>query len=198
MNGASQWITGDAARTDGHAWRRRAGALLTGAGTVRDDNPRLDVRLVPTARQPLRVIVDSRLDTPPDARLFDVDNAPLVFFAAAPEGERVSRLQARGAEVMCLPGAHAKVDLAAVVAELGRRDVNEVHVEAGELLNGSLLREGLVDELLLYQAPLLLGAGRGLAGLGPLERLADALRWRYHQVELIGGDLRLLLRPPAG
>jgi len=195
-NGVSQWITGEAARTDGHAWRRRAGALLSGAGTVREDDPRLDVRLVPTARQPLRAIIDSGLDTPATARLFEATASALVFYAATPAASRADALRARGAEVVCLPNPQGKVDLAAALADLAQRGVNELHIEAGERLNGSLLREGHVDELLLYLAPLLIGAGRGLAALGPLAQLADAQRFTWHRVDPVGGDLRLMLRAP--
>ncbi|GAP36891.1 bifunctional diaminohydroxyphosphoribosylaminopyrimidine deaminase/5-amino-6-(5-phosphoribosylamino)uracil reductase RibD [Piscinibacter sakaiensis] len=211
-NGRSQWITGEAARRDGHAWRRRASAVLTGIGTVRDDDPRLDVRLVETARQPLRVVVDSRLELPATARLLPPPGAVLVA-AARPDAARVAALQAAGAEVLLLPGRpspgpggvprEAKVDLPALLAELARRGVNELHVEAGHLLNGSLLREGLVDELLAYVAPKLLGAGRGLAALGPYERLDEGPALRFVEATPVGEDLRVRARwrdaawPPA-
>jgi diaminohydroxyphosphoribosylaminopyrimidine deaminase/5-amino-6-(5-phosphoribosylamino)uracil reductase len=193
-NGRSQWITGVDARTDGHAWRRRASAVLTGIGTVRDDDPRLDVRLVPTARQPLRVVVDSRLDMPPTARILGTPGAVLVY-AAAPAVDRVAALQARGAEVACLPGSLGKVDLAAMLQDLARRGVNELHVEAGSKLNGSFVREGLVDEWLVYVAPKLIGSGRALASFGPLASLGEAVSLRFHAVDRFGDDLRLLLRP---
>ena len=167
-NGVSQWITGEAARTDGHAWRKRAGALLTGVGTVLDDDPRLDVRLVPTARQPLRVIVDSRLQTPPSARILAAPGSVLLY-AAIDDAAKRRELEARGVEVALLPSPGGKVDLAAMLADLGGRGINELHVEAGEKLNASLLKEGAVDELLVYVAPRLLGSGRGLAALGPFE-----------------------------
>lgn len=193
-NGRSQWITGEAARTDGHAWRRRAGALLTGIGTVQDDNPRLEVRLVPTARQPLRVVVDSRLDLPPAARLLEPPGSVLVYAASAP-AERMAELRARGAEVAVVPGPHGKVDLPALLNDLAARGINELHVEAGSKLNGSLVREGLVDEWLVYMAPRLLGSGRDLAAFGPLADLADAVALRFHAIDRIGDDLRLLARP---
>jgi diaminohydroxyphosphoribosylaminopyrimidine deaminase/5-amino-6-(5-phosphoribosylamino)uracil reductase len=195
-NGVSQWITGEAARTDGHAWRKRAGAVLTGVGTVLDDNPRLDVRLVETARQPLRVVIDSRLDMPPTARILDAPGQVLVY-AAAPEAARIDTLAATGAEVILRPGPSAKVDLPAVLADLAQRGINELHVEAGHKLNGSFVREGLVDEYLVYLAPKLLGAGRDLAAFGPLERLDDAAALRFHAVDRIGDDLRVIARPPA-
>ena len=193
-NGVSQWITGSAARADGHAFRKRAGAVLTGVGTVLDDDPRLDVRLVETARQPLRVVVDSRLDMPPTARLLAPPGAVLVY-AAAPDAARIAALQATGAEVATLPGPAGKVDLAGVLADLARRGINELHVEAGHKLNGSFVREGLVDEFLIYMAPRLLGVGRELAAFGPLERLQDALALRFVSVTPIGDDLRLVARP---
>jgi len=195
-NGVSQWITGEAARTDGHAWRKRAGAVLTGVGTVIDDNPRLDVRLVETAKQPLRVVIDSRLDMPPTARILDAPGQVLVY-AAAPEAARIDALAATGAEVILRPGPAGKVDLPAVLVDLAQRGINELHVEAGHKLNGSFVREGLVDEYLVYLAPKLLGAGRALAAFGPLERLDDAAALRFHAVDRIGDDLRVIARPPA-
>jgi len=193
-NGASQWITGEAARTDGHAWRKRAGALLTGVGTVLDDDPRLDVRLVRSARQPLRVIVDSRLQTPAGARIVEPPGQALLY-AAGDDLERRRALEARGAEIALLPSPTGKVDLRAMLADLGCRGINELHVEAGEKLNASLLRESLVDELLVYVAPRLLGSGRGLAALGPFERLEQGLGFRFFDVASVGDDLRLRLRP---
>jgi diaminohydroxyphosphoribosylaminopyrimidine deaminase/5-amino-6-(5-phosphoribosylamino)uracil reductase len=195
-NGASQWITGEAARADGHAWRKRASAVLTGIGTVREDNPRLDVRLVPTARQPLRVIVDSRLQTPADARILDAPGE-LLLYCAASDAPREAALRARGATLVPMAAEHGKVDLAAMLADLAQRGVNELHVEAGHKLNASLLREGLVDELLVYLAPKLLGIGREMAAFGPLGSLADALDFEFTQVDRIGSDLRILARPPG-
>jgi diaminohydroxyphosphoribosylaminopyrimidine deaminase / 5-amino-6-(5-phosphoribosylamino)uracil reductase len=193
-NGVSQWITGEQARADGHAWRKRAGAVLTGVGTVLDDNPRLDVRLVPTARQPLRVIVDSRLDTPAAARILD-EPGPVLVYAAQPADERRTALQARGAEIALAPGPNGKVDLAAMLSDLAARGINELHVEAGHKLNGSFVREGLVDEFLIYVAPKLLGEGRELATFGPLASLDEAVRLRFIDVTPVGADLRLIARP---
>ena len=195
-NGASQWITGEAARHDGHAWRKRASALLTGSGTVLADDPRLDVRGHAIARQPLRVVVDSHLATPPTARLFEAA-APVLLVSARPDAARESALRDRGAEILACPGPDGHVDLAGVIAELARRGVNELHVEAGARLNGALLQGGWVDELLVYQAPMLLGAGRGMAALGPYTALAQARHFGLHQVDRIGPDLRLLLRQPV-
>ena len=196
-NGISQWITGEAARTDGHAWRRRASAVLTGVGTVLEDNPRLDVRLVPTPRQPLRVVVDSRLDAPLDARIFEAPGAVLVY-AASPTAERRAAYTERGIEVVRVANAHDKVDLAAMLADLAQRGINELHVEAGHKLSGSFVRERLVDEYLVYLAPKLLGAGLDMASFGPLSNLSDAVALRFHQIDRVGEDLRVLARPQTG
>ncbi len=196
-DGRSQWITSEAARTDGHHWRRRAGAVLSGIGTVLDDDPRLDVRLVPTQHQPLRVVVDSQLQTPPTARLLAPPGEVLIF-AAADDESRAAALHERGAQIAICPGAHGKVDLTAMLGMLAQRDINELHVEAGHKLNASLLRAGLVDELLVYLAPTLLGDGREMAALGApgtLTALGDGRRWAYTDIERIGPDLRLMLRP---
>jgi diaminohydroxyphosphoribosylaminopyrimidine deaminase/5-amino-6-(5-phosphoribosylamino)uracil reductase len=196
-DGRSQWITGEAARIDGHAWRKRAGAVLTGIGTVRDDDPRLDVRLVETVLQPLRVIVDSRLEIDAGARVLQPPGRALVLTASS-DAARIATLTSGNVEVATLPSdASGKTDLHALMAELTRREINELHVEAGEKLNASLLRAGLVDELLLYVAPRLLGDGRGLAALGVLPSLADSLDFEFIDVERVGADLRLRLRPPG-
>lgn len=200
QNGVSQWITCDAARTDGHAWRARACAVLTGIGTVLADNPKLDVRLVETPRQPHLVIVDSRLETPLDAAFFIASRACYIY-AAVPNDTKKSALEARGATVIYLPGktpdTQAKVDLNAMLFDLAKREVNELHVEAGHKLNGSFIREGLVDEFLVYLAPKLLGLGQGMANFGPLTTLDDAVNLKFHSVEQVGVDLRLLARPPG-
>ena len=161
-NGQSQWITSPEARADGHAWRARACAVLTGIGTVLEDNPRLDVREVATPRQPHIVVVDSRLQTPLDAHLFIAGRACIIY-AAVPNEAKKAALEARGATVVMLPDANGKVDLAAMMKDLGTREINELHVEAGSKLNGSLIRAGLVDEFLLYLAPKLLGPGQARA-----------------------------------
>ena len=196
-DGASQWITGEAARADGHAWRKRAGAVLTGIGTVQGDDPRLDVRLVPTVLQPLRVVVDSKLEIAAAARVLQPPGRALVYTASG-DAARIAALASAQVEVARLPAnAQGKTDLVAMLADLARREVNELHVEAGEKLNGSLLREGLVDELLLYVAPRLLGPGRGIAAIGPLAALAESLDFEFVDVERVGADLRLRLRPPG-
>ncbi len=192
FGGASQWITSEAARADGHAWRARACAVMTGIGTVAADNPQLNVRLVETTRQPLKVLVDSRLDVAPQARLFDGN--PVLVACAIDDPTRAARLRDAGAEVVALPNDAGKVDLPALLAELGRRGVNEVHAEAGFKLNGSLVRAGCVDELLVYLAPMLIGEATGMVHLPALSDLAQAQRLRYREVTQVGPDVRILAR----
>lgn len=195
-NGASQWITSGPARADGHAWRARAAAVLTGIGTVLEDNPRLDVRLAPVHRQPGAVVVDSRLETPLHASIFQ-PGRPLLIYCAVDDPSRQAALEAQGAAVVRLPGPHGKVDLAAMLRDLGRREVNELHVEAGHKLNGSLIQEGLVDELLVYLAPRLVGQGRQMAHFGPLADLGEAVDFEFISAERIGPDLRVMARVPG-
>jgi diaminohydroxyphosphoribosylaminopyrimidine deaminase/5-amino-6-(5-phosphoribosylamino)uracil reductase len=191
-NGVSQWITGADARRDAHAWRARSCAVLTGIGTVKDDNPRLTVREVQTTRQPLKVVIDSRLETPPDAAVLEGGK---VLIAAAADNERGGALRARGAEIVLLPNAQGKVDLHDLLRELGRRGINEVLAEAGTRLNGSLLRENCVDELLIYQAPILIGdAGRGMFGLAELADLAGVTRLNIIERRAVGADFRIRAR----
>ena len=192
-DGSSQWITAEAARADGHSWRARAGAVLTGIGTVLDDDPRLDVRGVPVHRQPMLVVVDSRLQLPLTAALLAVQRQLLVYAALA-HPEREAALRGRGADVIQLAGSAGKVDLARMLDDLAQREVNELHVEAGSKLNGSLLRAGLVDELLVYLAPKLIGPGRAMAALDPLANLASALPLQFHALAQVGDDLRVLAR----
>ena len=198
-NGASQWITSPEARTDGHAWRARASAILTGIGTVLSDRPRLDVRLVDTPRQPHLVVVDSALQTPLDSPIF-MPGRKLFIYAALADPVKEQALTQQGATVIYLPGQQAdgtptgKVDLAALLRDLGQREVNELHVEAGHKLNGSLLREGLVDELLVYLAPKLMGQGADMAHFGPLSELSQAVALTFESTEMVGPDLRILAR----
>ncbi len=193
MNGRSQWLTGAAARRDGHEWRARACAVLTGIGTVRDDDPQLTVRDVATPRQPLRVIVDSRLETPPAAKALAGGGA--LVAAAVRDDARERALRDKGAEVVVLPNAAGKVELGELMRELGRRGINEVHVEAGFKLNGSLLREGLVDELVLYLAPHLIGdAARGMFDLPRLEDLGGRHQLKIHDLRMVGDDIRVIAR----
>lgn len=188
-DGRSQWITGPEARRDGHRWRARACALLTGIGTVKADDPRLTVREVDTPRQPMRIVVDSRLELPESARILLGGNV-LVFCAAG--RKRVLK----GAEVIALPNAAGKVELPAMLEELARRGVNELHVEAGYRLNGSLLREGCVDEYLIYLNPSFLGDGaQGMFDLPPFDALERRPALALRSLECLGNDLRLLCRP---
>jgi len=192
-NGASRWITGPDARRDGHAWRARACAVLTGIGTVLDDDPQLNVREVETTRQPLKVVVDSRLQLPPAAKL--LDGGKVLVAAAIENRAAIAALRARGAEVILLPNAKGKVELADLMRELARRELNEVHVEAGHKLNGSLLGAGLVDELLLYFAPSLLGDGaRPMFALPDITDLAQKRLVQFSGVQTLGKDLRILAR----
>lgn len=193
-NGQSQWITSPAARADGHAWRARACAVLTGIGTVLDDDPRLDVREVTTPRQPHLVVVDSQLQTPLQARFFSIPGRTCLIYTASDDAAKKAALEVQGATVIRLSNPQGKVDLGAMLKDLGQRSVNELHVEAGHKLNGSFLREGLVDEMLVYQAPRLLGPGLGIAQTAPLQHLAQGTDLEYTSVERIGPDLRIVAR----
>lgn len=192
-NGESKWITGPAARADVQVWRARACAILTGIGTVLADDPRMNVRDIATPRQPLKVIVDSRLETPPTAQI--LAGGALIVCAEADPGRRAA-LEAAGAEILVLPAAHGRVDLPALMHELGRRGLNEIHAEAGATLNGALLEAGLVDEWIAYTAPVVMGAdARGLFNLPPLADMAQRRHFKLHDTRMVGGDLRLTLRP---
>jgi len=186
-DGRSQWITGAEARRDAHRWRARACALLTGSGTVRADDPQLTVREVQTPRQPLRVLVDSRLETPHDARILRGEK--VLVFAARPG-------TLPNGDVVVLPNQNGKVDLPRMLEELARRGVNELHVEAGSRLNGSLVREGCVDEYLIYLNPSFLGSdAEGMLELAAPRALDGRRRLRVLSVDRIGEDLRILARP---
>ena len=192
-NGRSRWITGEAARADGHRWRARACAVLTGFGTVRDDDPQLNVRGVDTPRQPLKIVVDSKFETSPSARLLE-DGRTLVA-GAVNDAKRIASLKAAGAEVAIIPNDSGKVELYKLMEELARRELNEIHVEAGTRLNGSLLQAGVVDELLVYLAPRIIGdSGRGMFSLPELTELSQTTALSIREVERIGEDLRILAR----
>ena len=192
-NGASQWITGPAARQDGHRWRARACAILSGIGTIAADDPQLNVREVASDRQPLKVVVDSQLQLSPEARLFG--DGKVLLVGAIDSKDRAAALRDKGAEVLCLPDASGRVDLTALLTELGRRGINELHVEGGYRLSGALLAAGLVDELLLYLAPCLLGDdARGMFGLPPLQSLSEKHGLAIRDMRMVGTDLRLLAR----
>jgi diaminohydroxyphosphoribosylaminopyrimidine deaminase/5-amino-6-(5-phosphoribosylamino)uracil reductase len=204
QNGQSQWITGPEARADGHAWRARACAILTGIGTVLEDDPQLNVRGLDVPRQPHLVVVDSRLDMPLSAKLLDTQGTGeqarqiWIYTATAPQdsqhADKRAALIARGATVIDMPGPGGKVDLTAMLRDLAQREINELHVEAGHKLNGSFIREGLVDEYLVYIAPQLLGPGQGMANLPALTALSDTVKLAFHAVDRVGPDVRLLLR----
>lgn len=192
-DGTSQWITGTEARADGHRWRARACAILTGIGTVKEDDPLLTVRDVDTPRQPLKIIVDSRLEVAPGARI--LSSGPVMVAGAIEDRTKIAALVERGAEVLVLPNAARKVDLDALIRELAKRELNEIHVEAGMKLNGSLVAAGVVDELLVYLAPSLIGdAGRGMFSLPGMARLEDRVRLSVREVRRCGDDLRVVAR----
>jgi diaminohydroxyphosphoribosylaminopyrimidine deaminase / 5-amino-6-(5-phosphoribosylamino)uracil reductase len=212
-NGQSKWITSGEARDDGHAWRARAGAILTGIGTVLADDPQLDVRAVPTQRQPHVVIVDSELRTPITAKIFTINNIATQaintpargIFIYTNSGDLAKRksLENLGATVIVLPNsdefqASDKIDLRAMLQDLAKREINELHVEAGATLNGALISAGLVDEFLIYLAPKLLGGkdanGRGMADFAPLADLTHAMPLDFVSVDKVGPDVRLLAR----
>ncbi|MCX4162798.1 bifunctional diaminohydroxyphosphoribosylaminopyrimidine deaminase/5-amino-6-(5-phosphoribosylamino)uracil reductase RibD [Paraburkholderia megapolitana] len=190
-NGDSKWITGEAARRDGHAWRRRAGAVLTGVGTVLADDPQLEVRMVQTVRQPLRVVVDSTLRMPAGARLLNTGGPVRIYYAHEQE-DRKRFLESRRADLRRLPDVAGRVDLQRLIGELGQDGVNELHVEAGGELNGALICAGLVDELLFYVSPRLLGPGRELAALATTGALGERPAFEFHSVESVGEDVRLI------
>lgn len=195
-NGKSQWITHQEARADGHTWRAQASVLLTGIGTITADNPQMNVRGTLMTEQPLRAIIDSHLDIALDAKI--LHNGRSIIFCANPEkttlDAKFKALQDLDIQVVQMPNAFGKVDLPRVMRYLAQEhSANEVHVEAGYKLNGSLLRENCIDELLLYFSPMLLGQGAGLANLNALESLPETQSWKFIDQQLIGSDLRLRL-----
>ncbi|MBK6742462.1 MAG: bifunctional diaminohydroxyphosphoribosylaminopyrimidine deaminase/5-amino-6-(5-phosphoribosylamino)uracil reductase RibD [Hydrogenophilales bacterium] len=191
-NGASQWITGPAARADVQRWRARACAILTGIGTVRADDPRMNVREFDTPRQPLRVIVDSGLNTPPGSRILGANTLVVGI-----DPQRRAAIEASGAEVLLMaPGPDGRIDLPLLLAELARRGCNEIHAEAGATLNGALLRAGLVDEWLAYLAPVAMGnPARGLFDVPELTAMSACPRFKTQDLRQLGDDIRLTLRP---
>ena len=198
-NGQSQWITSPLARKDGHHWRAQACAILSGVGTVKEDDPSLNVRDVRTDRQPWRIIVDSKLETPLRAKVLNNPQASGVILVCASldsdeSQDKAKAFEALGIEVIAIANANGKVDLPKLFAYLAKeRDMNEIHVEAGFKLNGSLLREDCVDELLLYYAPFFIGEGIGMANISPLTALDQRQDWQIIDQALFGSDLRLRL-----
>jgi diaminohydroxyphosphoribosylaminopyrimidine deaminase/5-amino-6-(5-phosphoribosylamino)uracil reductase len=186
-DGRSQWITGTEARKDGHRWRARACAILTGIGTVNADDPRLTVRDVETPRQPLRVVVDSRLAIADTARI--LEGGSVLIFCGVEKKRNVN------AEILQLPNKQGKVDLPKMLEELGRRGVNELHVEAGFRLNGSLVREGCVDEFLIYLNPSFLGdEAQGMLALSGISSLDHKIKMKISSMDRVGDDIRILAR----
>lgn len=192
-NGLSQWITSAAARADGHRWRARSCAVLTGIGTVLADDPQLTVRAIPTPRQPLRVVADARLDTPPTARI--LKGASTLIACTDPDSPRAAALLDAGAELLACGNAEGRIDLAALLHHLGQRGINELLVEAGATLSGAFVAAGLADEIVLYLAPALMGRfSQGLLALPEFASLADMPRGRLAEVKQLGEDVRILLR----
>jgi diaminohydroxyphosphoribosylaminopyrimidine deaminase/5-amino-6-(5-phosphoribosylamino)uracil reductase len=201
-NGTSQWITGPGARADVHRWRARSSAVLTGSGTVVDDDPRLDARREQAQiaeslgiKQPLRVIVDARLKTPPTAKTLSLPGEVLVLTTRALEDPAAQALRAAGARVERVAGNAEHCDLRAVIEHLATHEINDVWVEAGAGLNGALLRAGLIDELIIYMAPRLLGdSARGMFQMPALESLVDDYSVAFDDFRKVGADLRITAR----
>ena len=198
-DGHSQWITGSLARADGHHWRAQACAIVTGVGTVKEDDPTLNVRDVQTERQPWRIIVDSKLETPPAAKILNhIEQSGVIIVCASLDSSEMQQkaqvFTERGIEVIAMANPSGKVDLPKLFTYLAKeREMNEIHIESGFKLNGSLLREDCVDELLLYYAPFLMGDGIGMANVSPLSSLESKQEWRVIDHSLFGPDLRLRL-----
>lgn len=198
-NGNSQWITSEVAREDGHRWRSQSCAILTGIGTILQDDPSLTVRLPNEIwqKQPALIVIDSNLQTPVEAKIFNSDRRVLIY-TVSDNCQRAMALEGVGATVIRLssgrPEGPIKVDLSSMMEDLGNREINELHVEAGHKLNGSLLKAGLVDELIVYIAPMMIGAGLAMAQLGPYSELAEATRFRFLSAVLLGPDLRIIAR----
>ncbi|MBU3538189.1 bifunctional diaminohydroxyphosphoribosylaminopyrimidine deaminase/5-amino-6-(5-phosphoribosylamino)uracil reductase RibD [Polynucleobacter sp. UK-Gri1-W3] len=197
-DGRSQWITGQIARADGHHWRAQACAIVTGVGTVKGDDPSLNVRDVQTERQPWRIIVDSKLETPLTSKILDGHQSGVIIVCASLDGSEMQQkakvFTERGIEVIAMANPFGKVDLPKLFSYLAKeREMNEIHIEAGFKLNGSLLRECCVDELLLYYAPFFMGDGIGMANVSPLNSLNDKEQWQVIDHSLFGSDLRLRL-----
>jgi diaminohydroxyphosphoribosylaminopyrimidine deaminase/5-amino-6-(5-phosphoribosylamino)uracil reductase len=193
-NGHSQWITAEEARQDGHLWRARADAILTGIGTVEADDPLMNVRGVSVEKQPRKIVLDSHLRISPLANILKEDGALIVCAHEYSSEDKKAALQQAGVEIICLPNENGQVDLPALLLECGRRQINELHVEAGAQLNGALIASNCVDELLIYLAPKLLGDGAGLFALPELHNVNEARKVVFHEVTQIGESLRILAR----
>ena len=191
-NGESQWITSQAARDDSHHWRARSCMVLTGIGTVLSDDPSLTVRAVATERQPERAVVDTRLRIPETAKM--LDGGHVIVFTVADDPDKTQRLAQRNVRVVRMPEQNGRVDLAEVMRWIGQNDFNEVHVESGGRLAGALQQAGLLDELVVYMAPVLLGHGLPLATLPQFESLSQISRYVFTEHAWVGQDVRLRLR----
>jgi diaminohydroxyphosphoribosylaminopyrimidine deaminase/5-amino-6-(5-phosphoribosylamino)uracil reductase len=195
-NGASQWITGEAARRDGHQWRARSCAILTGIGTVQADDPQLTVRHVKTTRQPKKIVVDRHLAISSHAKLLQGSGETWIFTANEGDTKKKAALHRMGANVIVLPDTGGAVDLEAMMAMLATDSgINEILVEAGSGLNGALVAAGLVDELVIYLAPHLLGnAAQGICKLPELTQLDRRKTLAIQDLRMIGCDIRVVAR----
>ncbi|MDV6340297.1 bifunctional diaminohydroxyphosphoribosylaminopyrimidine deaminase/5-amino-6-(5-phosphoribosylamino)uracil reductase RibD [Nitrosomonas sp. Is24] len=192
-NGVSQWITGEAARRDGHRWRARSCAIMTGIGTVKSDDPQLSVRYIKTDRQPRKVVVDSHLAIPLEARLLQDREETFIFTAYAENPEKEAALSQMNARVIALPDDKGAVDLPLMMTVLAESGINEVLVEAGSGLNGALVEAGLVDELIIYFAPHLIGDdAQGMIALPELTNLEQKKKLTIQDVRMIGQDIRII------
>lgn len=192
-NGESQWITSEAARKDGHLWRMRADAIMTGIGTVIKDNPQLNVRLPDVIRQPKRIVVDSQLKTPIDARVLE-NGGNTWIFSANSSPYKIEAMEEKGVKVFSVINDTGRVDLSDMMKVLAEEEINEVHVEAGATLNGALIQAGVVDEMLIYLAPCFLGSGRNMVSLNDIANLADKISFEFHEICAIENDIRIIAR----
>ncbi|MBM3351314.1 MAG: bifunctional diaminohydroxyphosphoribosylaminopyrimidine deaminase/5-amino-6-(5-phosphoribosylamino)uracil reductase RibD [Betaproteobacteria bacterium] len=197
-NGKSQWITSEAARSDVQHWRAQSSAILTGIGTLLADDPSMIVRLDGVVRQPLRVIVDAKLKTPLQCKMLEpsmLEQSPVFIAYAQDESQQASLLEAAGAQLMQLPDAKQQVDLEALLRLLAQRGVNDVLVEAGQAINGALLRAGLIDEFIFYYAPKLMGSdAKSMFLIDELTDMQQAIDLQVLDVRSIGCDIRLRAR----
>jgi diaminohydroxyphosphoribosylaminopyrimidine deaminase/5-amino-6-(5-phosphoribosylamino)uracil reductase len=195
-NGVSKWITGEAARRDVQHWRARSCAVLTGIDTVLADDARLNVRGKEEGRQPLRVVLDSKLRMPMDSRVLQgAENGNVLIYTSTRDDKKISALEKAGVSVCMLPDGNGQVELPSMVRDLAQRGCNEVLVEAGSTLNGALLRAGLTDELLLYIAPQFLGdMARGMAQLGELGSLDQCVKLKWQDMRQVGNDVRIMAK----
>jgi len=196
--GVSKWISGEAAREDVHRWRARSSAVLTGIGTLLADDPSFSVRLPGEWRQPMKVVVDTNLSTPADAKIFKREPDAVYIATAVDDPEEQEALQAAGANIQVFPEKRGFMDLKAILETLAELECNEVLMEAGAGMNGALLEAGLLDEFILYMAPHLLGdTARGMFSLPPLGSMEERRELRIMDARMVGEDLRLILRPKS-